>query len=167
MKQLREERDLATRDWLENNDYIHDASSLEMLAFTPNLVPFSIFPFPPRLCVDLLIGAKAYLVLLNINAVEREFQYRGWKIKKTFREIAQSNEARDAFLEVERDGFYCTIPPGDFMRLQMELLRPQVLIQQCEEIKSAGPGGLKHDFGFFVYEHERDLWDKALQNSTA
>jgi hypothetical protein len=129
------------------------------LAFSPNLAPFSVFPFPDRMCVDLLLGAKAYRVLLDISAVEQEFQRRGWEIVKSAEQSVRAGEFAEIFLTVSRDGFYCNLAPASLMRLQMELLRPQVLIQQCELIKRAGPEACESAFHLPVYKREATIWD--------
>ncbi len=59
----------------------------------------------------------------------------------------------------EKEGFFVTLPPAAFMRMQMELLRPQVLIQQCELVKRAGPHAFAREFNLPIYEHEAQMWD--------
>ena len=154
---LSEQRELLTRDWARGDD-IHAGESLECLSFSPNLAPFSIFPFQPAICVDLLTGAKSYRVLLNVTAVAREFEYRGWEIKTTPKQVFEAGRFGEDFMTVGKSGFRITLPPASFMRLHMELLRPQVLINQCELVRRAGPGAFGSEFNLPVYEHEGDIW---------
>lgn len=152
-------RDSLIADWEERNDDIHPGESLKCLGFSPNMAPFSVFPFEPALCVDLLTGAKAYMVLLNVTAVAREFQYRGWQIVTTPKEVFESGKLAEDFMTVKKDGFAVTLPPAVFMRLLMELLRPHVLIRQCELIRQAGPQAFGSEFNLPIYEHEAEIWD--------
>jgi len=126
-------------DW-EETDEIHSNESLKSLGFSPNKAPFSIFPFDSALCVDLLLGAKAYMVILNVTAIAREFEYRGWQIVTTPKQAYEACKFEDDFMTVKKDGFVVTLPPAEFMRMGMELLRTQVLIRQCELLRRAGPG---------------------------
>lgn len=59
-------KDIAT--WEESGDLVTRMDSLDILAFTPNCAPFSVFPFPERLCIELLTGARttaAFSISLN------------------------------------------------------------------------------------------------------
>src|SRR5438309_8350809 len=133
------QRNSLIADWHERNDDVHANESLKCLGFSPNIAPFSVFPLEPALCVDLLTGAKAYMVLLNVTAVAREFEHRGWQIVTMPKEVLESGKIGEDFMTVKKEGFRITLPPAAFMRMQMELLRPQVLVRQCELIKRAGP----------------------------
>jgi hypothetical protein len=129
---LATQRDSLIADWRERNDDVHLSESLGCLGFSPNLAPFSVFPFEPALCIDLLTGAKAYRVLLNVTAVGQEFERRGWQIVTTPKEVFESGKLDEDFMTVKKGGFSVTLPPAAFMRMQMELLRPQVLILKSE-----------------------------------
>jgi hypothetical protein len=152
-------RDSLISDWDQKNDDIQVNESLKCLGFSPNLAPFSIFPFEPALCVDILTGAKAYMVLLNLTAVAREFEYRGWEVVTTPKQTFESGQWDEDFMTVRKEGFRITLPPAAFMRMQMELLRPKVLIRQCELIRRAGPVAFDNEFNLPIYEHEAEIWD--------
>jgi hypothetical protein len=151
-------RSSLTSDWERNDDDIHTSASLKCLGFSPNMAPFSVFPFAPRLCIDLLTGAKAYMVLLNVSAVAREFRHRNWEVLTTPKQAFEAGTMEEDFMTVRKEGFKVTLPPAAFMRLGMELLRPQVLIRQCELIRQAGPRAFETEFNLAVYEHEAQIW---------
>jgi hypothetical protein len=132
-------------------------TSLDLLSFVPNCAPFSIFPFPSRVCVDLMTGAKSYDVYLNLSAVRREFEYRGWSIVKTFEE-QMATENPDAVLVIKKGGFEVHIPPGELVRIWMELLQVAVLIKQCEARYLRGPSQ-QAGYSYAVYEGEPTIWD--------
>jgi hypothetical protein len=157
--ELGDRRKSLIADWHERSDDVHDAESLENLAFGPNMAPFSVFPFESSVCIDLLTGAKAYRVLLNVTAVGREFENRGWHIVTTPKDVLEAGKLEEDFMTVEKDGFWVTLPPAQFMRMLMELLRPQVLIRQCELIRKAGPQASDNEFNLPIYEHEATIWD--------
>ena len=143
-------------EWEERKDFVLDRSSLDVIAFSPNCAPFSIFPFSNRTCIDLLIGRKCYIGYLNINAVAREFEYRGWKIIKTTEELLKEGNA-NASLIVGKEDLHVCVPPADFMRMHMEALRVQTEILACEAELKEGPQGTS-GFLFHLYEEERELW---------
>ncbi len=62
-------------------------------------------------------------------------------------------------MTVKKEGFHVTLPPAAFMRMAMELVRPQVFIQQCELIRQAGPNAFDSEFGLPIFEHEAQIWD--------
>jgi hypothetical protein len=144
--------------WTENNDLVMRMNSLNILAFTPNCAPFSIFPFPERLCVDLLTGAKNYSCFLNLTELGREFDRHGWQVEKWPQELMKEGADRNTpFFRLKRDGMHPEIPPADVMRILMETIRPQVIIQTLDTVFELGPGGVSPS-GFAVYEGEKNLW---------
>jgi hypothetical protein len=144
-------------DWKSRGDLVLQRNSLDIIAFSPNCAPFPVFPFPSRMCVDLMVGRKCYVGYLNVNAVAREFEHRGWKITKTVEDLAKEGNDQ-AILVVQKGAFNAHVPPADFMRMHMEALRPQTVISTYEATFKQGP---KAESGFFLtlYEGEPDLWD--------
>jgi hypothetical protein len=157
--QLTKRRESAIADWIDSNDHVHTSKSLDHLGFSPNMAPFTIFPFPPTLCIDLLTAAKAYVVFLNVTAIAREFRHRGWEVETMPLDVIRSGNLEEDFMTVKKERFHVTLPPAVFMRMQMELLRPKVVIRQCELLRRAGPGSFTSDFGLPIFEHEREIWD--------
>ena len=158
-ERMTEQRKSLTANWVERDDDLHPGESLECLAFSPNLAPFSVFPFHPAICVDLLTGAKAYRVLLNLTAVAREFEHRGWQVMESPREALESGTFSEGFMTVKKEGFYVTLPPASLMRIHMELVRPQVFIRQCELVRQAGPQAFDSEFNLPIFQHEAQMWN--------
>ena len=153
---LEEKETKDTADWKERGDTVVSMNSLDLVSYAPNCAPFSIFPFGSEICVDLMVGAKCYVASFNVTAVEREFQYRGWDIEKTFKEqMAAENE--DAMLVVRKGGYEVHLPPGELMRSWMELMRVAVVIKHCEVGFRKGP--TKEGYSYTVYGGEPAIWD--------
>jgi hypothetical protein len=157
-------RDEVLGEWVRNGDVLSDMNTLDMLAFSPNCAPFSVFPFAPRTCVDLLIGAKNYVAYLNLTAVGREFENRGWTVDRSPRQIIHENELeiaakamRESFMRVSKGDFYVEIPPADFMRLQLEALRAKSLIDMFEAKRKQGPQDGGHSM--VLFEGESEIWE--------
>lgn len=155
--ELEKGKQVALREWEERGDYVFDMNTLDVLSFSPNCAPFSVFPFDSRTCVDLLIGAKSYVTYLNVNAVAREFQYRDWNIEKTSEQLFNDGD-RETMLAVSKGSFHAGIPPADFMRLQTEALRVKTLIDEYEFLFRLGPTG-SEGHSLSLYEGEPSIWD--------
>jgi len=144
--------------WIENKDFVMQMSSLDILSFTPNCAPFSVFPFPDRMCVELLTGAKNYTCFLNLSELGREFERSGWQVEKWPQEFMKESEGDDSsFFRLRKDGMHPEVPPADIMRILMETTRPSVIVQTLEELFKLGPGG-SSPLGFVVYGGEKDIW---------
>jgi hypothetical protein len=144
--------------WTDNNDLVTRFDSLDILSFTPNCAPFSVFPFPDRLCVELLTGANYYSCFLNLTELGREFERHGWEVETWPQELLNDSANRDTpFFRLKRDGMHPEIPPADVMRISMETIRPTVMIRSLDALFELGPGRLS-SFGFVMYEGEKDLW---------
>jgi len=158
IEQIEDSRKREIGSWLERNDLVLDANSMDVLAFTPNCAPFSVFPFPARLCIDILTAAKAFITYLNLSEVRREFERYGWEVEKGPEDLLDDGADDDTPMLIVRKGdFHPSIPPADFMRMQMETLRPQVLIKALDAMYKRGPRGAPL-YAFYVYEQEKEIW---------
>lgn len=147
----------AIGEWSERGDFVCDMNSLDIVAFSPNCAPFSVFPFDNRTCVELLVGAKCYITYLNINAVAREFEFRGWKIEKTSEALFQEGN-REATLAVCKGPFHAKVPPADFARLQFELVRVKSIIDTYELLYRQGPT-VEHGYSLSLLSGEPEVWN--------
>jgi hypothetical protein len=148
-------------EWTERHDDVHTFDTFRSLSFSPNLAPFSVFPFDPAICIDLLTGAKSYRVFLNNSAIAREFEHRGWRITVTPKQAFEKSEFADEFMTVKKGRLSVSLPPAAFMRMGMELLRPQVFIRQCEMVNKPGPPDFKDasDYNLPIFSHEAEIWN--------
>lgn len=96
-------------------DLITTWNSLDVIAFTPNVAPFSVFPFDDRICIELMLGAKFFINSLNLSEVLRTFMRAGWSIK-AFLDEALSKTNGEAVVVMSKGDFLCYIPPGDFRK---------------------------------------------------
>ncbi len=158
-KEMEKKKVQAISDWYERGDFIVDDESHELLTFSPNYAPLSIFPFCSATCMDLMLGTKAYRSYLNVSALGREFEYRDWRILKRPHDF-QREDLRDRLFQFEKSGCAMTLSTTSLARMQMEMVRPQTLIQEFEAIRGAGPisfplGAMQH----FVFDNECDMWN--------
>jgi hypothetical protein len=151
---LDEKKNTEIGDWKERGDIVMVMSSLDLLSYAPNCAPFSIFPFDPGICVGLMVGAQSYAVSFNFTAVQREFQYRGWSIEKSFEEQMEAEE-KESMLVVKKDGHEVHVPPEELIRVWMELMRVSVVIKLCEFRK----GPTNEGYSYTVYDGEPAIWD--------
>src|ERR1022692_1866735 len=110
---LKESANAEAEVFVSEGDVVDVMNSLDVLAFTPNCMPFSIFPFPPKRCVELMTGIASYRSFFNRSAFFRELEQSGWKFKrKAAQIIAESGgfaTEADVVGEVEKEGLRITI----------------------------------------------------------
>jgi hypothetical protein len=159
IRQLTDLRKQQIGEWESQNDFVLAMRSLDLLTFTPNCAPFSVYPFPPAMCIGLLTGALSYVSYFNISALCRALEGLGWQVTKGPDELTAEGISRDSsILDVEKDGFYCKIPPADLTRMQVELIKGSVFVTQMEMIKKMGPGATSGT-GFVAFDQEHSIWD--------
>lgn len=156
-KQAADEKRKNMSSWAHAKDLVMKTSSLDLLAFTPNCAPFSIFPFSDRTCAELLTSAKHYATYLNLTQLGREFERLGWKVEKGPEELMKGATRLTPMFRLWRDGMFGEVPPADITRIQMELIRPHVFTRTLDAIFEKGPGGTPPG-GMVIYEGEKNLW---------
>lgn len=159
---LKASRNAESATFLSKGDWVTEMTSLDVLAFTPNCMPFSVFPFPAKRCVELMTGVTSYKSYFNISAFFRELGQEGWKFNRNAARVVAESEGlatpADTIGEVEKDGTRISIPPGHVTKMQMEMLRPSVIIRELEETRKLGPyAGPK--WNFVLYGREAEIWD--------
>ena len=159
-------RDQHLKIWEKRNDVFVPMESADFISFSANCAPFSVFPFPDDICVDLMTGAKMYVSFLNQSEVAREFERRGWQIVRGPDDIRREVEEKhkrgeeiniEALLVVKKNGFSASVSPGEFTRLMMETLRPKVLIKTREMLRALGPRATD-GFVLPIFSGEQQMW---------
>lgn len=159
-KEFEEKRAGAISYWYKQGDFVVEGESHELLTFSPNCAPLSIFPFSSATCMDLMLGTKAYRSYLNVSAIGREFEYRGWRILKTPQDFHDEGVLHRRLFQFEKYGSALTLSTTSLRRIQMEMVRPQTLIRESEAIRYAGPSAFPVGTGqSFVFESEGSMWD--------
>jgi hypothetical protein len=148
--------------FIANEDYVVEMTSLDVLAFTPNCMPFSIFPFPSKRCTELMTGVASFKSYFNVSAFFRELGRAGWKLKRSPDQIAAEcggfAAVADTIGEVEKDGVRITILPGYIMRMKMEMLRPSAIINELEEVQKLGRQNILR-WNMILNGRESEIWD--------
>jgi hypothetical protein len=60
-------------------------------------------------------------------------------------------------MRVSKGGCHANVSPGDFMRLQVETLRPKTLVQSFDAIYDQGPG--RDGYLLSLFSGESEIWD--------
>jgi hypothetical protein len=154
-----EERRKKMEPWRSAKDFVTKTNSLDLLSFTPNCAPFSVFPFSDRTCAELIMGSKQYTCHLNVSELGREFERLGWKIEKGPEDLAPGATRMTPLFRLKRGGMFGEVPPADIMRVSMELIRPSVFTRVLDTIFEKGPTGEpSHEYVMNVFEGENGLW---------
>lgn len=149
-------------DWAQKGELVMDFLSQDKYLDVRNYSPFSIFPFPELVRVKLMTGGLFLIAYLNISAVVRYFEQRGWKVVKKpeehMEEIEKRGAVKDIGLATLRKGPLTTeIPWPWFGRLGFEFLRPRTLVDALEAILAAGEP--EAPMSFVNLSGEAEIWD--------
>ena len=155
-----------TREWVQawhdNDELVMDFWSQEKYIQIGNYAPFSIFPFTDIARVKLMTGALWLVAYVNISAVLRYFEGKGWKAvrmpEELLQEAANKGSTRYMGLVTVRKGpSTIEVPAPLFGRLGFEFLKPRTLVNAFEEILAAGEPEAPMSFPNFLGEAE--IWD--------
>jgi hypothetical protein len=160
---LKKARDGA-ENWRKNGDIVVDLISQEKYMDVRNYAPFSIFPLPALARVKLITEALLIITYVNISAVVRYFEQKGWKIVKSpqehIEELLKQAEVREMSLATVKKGpLTVAVPFLWFGRVGFEFLKPRTLVDVLEAKLSEGPpenGSTSH---FANLNGEPNIWD--------
>src|SRR5206468_11771950 len=141
------------------NDFVLFSDAQDRYAHAQNFVPLSIFPLEAKTCVRLVSGAIGLSVQLNVSAVLRELEDRGWRVVKSPFELSQTEAAlsgREVPIAVLGKGRLTTqVPATLFGRLGMEFLKPRSLAQLLDaSLDQRAEGG----YWFINFVGEPKMW---------
>ena len=83
------------RQWYEKGELFLEFSSVDRFSFVKNFVPFSVFPIEHKFRVKLMSGATIVNSILNISAVIRYLNKRGWILVKSPADFQKEAEANN------------------------------------------------------------------------
>lgn len=148
--------------WIRDGDIVFDMHSQDKYIDVKNYAPFSVYPLSERVRVRLMIGSLFLVSYLNLSAVLRYIQERGWKVVKTPEEHAEesrgSQNPTEMWLATIRKGpLTVAIPFQLFGRIAFEFLKPKSLIDIFEAKLAAGPTDIAMNMCNLTGEAE--IWD--------
>lgn len=138
-------------------DRVDTMSSIDVISFSPNIAPFTIFPFDDKTCVELAMGSKCFMCHLNVSAVLRQFEGAGWTVLSAMEEAITQTKGEAVIIATKR-GIVCHIPPSDFGKMLLETLTPTSIIEECEFISSLDPKAAE-GYGLWMFDGEASQWN--------
>lgn len=119
--------------------------------FVRNMTPYSVFPFPTKICLDLMSGNLLLVSKINLDAIKEAFRKRDWKvvevdidkinkrnevlIRKMFDErLLFSNQIIDSLFVVKRGRFNLNVSSVWIMRTATDFMTLDTLLEQIESI---------------------------------
>lgn len=139
-------------------------------SFSPNVAPYSIFPFEEEIIIDLLLGSLQIKVRLSEKELVKSFKGRGWDLKYP------SDDVRTEWLNLENPGarieatrsqkYQASLTKGPFTlmlpwdliyRIGFEFLSVKSIIEMAETARVTSIPG-KPDFVVTEFLNEKDRW---------
>lgn len=161
------------RGWAES-DLTIPFKSLDLFydsedSFIPNIAPYSIFPYPANICLELLNGRLLLASYLNISELKRYFEGKGWQVLQVDLEklMAGSNQEKNEMANYEADETLFTLRKGSFnvqlpailiFRIAMEFVAAETIANEAEKLyQDAIPH--KDELASINNRRERKIWE--------
>lgn len=144
--------------WAAAGDFVLPLEGHERYAHAQNYVPFSIFPLEPKICVRLMTGAIRVVAYLNVFAVLKEMEERGWTVVEGPNELAQSEDGPGAEVPIavlKKGPLTTSIPAALLGRLAMEFLKPRSLAGLLDGVLADRREG---GYRFVNFAGEHSMW---------
>jgi len=162
-EQIRKESVMVVQGWEQRGDFVVDASNVELKVATPNVAPYSVFPFSEQICAGLLTNRHWLRSVLNVSEVLRRFQERGWSVEEDPREeylraLKVGKDPRESpFARIRRGALTVALAPMMCTRMLFEFLKPRSLVRGLESIFLEGPQTGK-EYVLSYFPQERRNW---------
>jgi hypothetical protein len=86
------------------------------------------------------------------------------KVEKSPEDFVLEGAGSDTAISwLKKSRMWFEVPPADIMRMQIETLRPDIIIRTAEAIRNLGPGAVSSS-SFRVYKGERARWAQLKRN---
>lgn len=115
--------------------------------FSPNLLPFSVFPFPEKIISEIMIGQIQLKVVVNEKELLKSFKGKGWDLIMPSREAIVAIYDTDDIEKIKEavldPTFYATLKKGEFnyrlprevlLRIQNEFRSVKAIVDESEGI---------------------------------
>jgi hypothetical protein len=141
---------------IEKDDFIFPLFSYQRNAYSPNFIPYSIYPLSEKDISDLMFGKKTIIYFLNIDEFCRQFEYKGWKVLKRITDFKEGKDL-EFFALIHKNGLTIPIKWPLINNIIFESLKIQNLILLYEEIYKMADK--KNDVMYFANFNMHDqIW---------
>lgn len=140
----------------DKNDRVVILDSFLRSGFSPNMTPWSVFPFSEQLIADLLLGKKVISYGFNVDEFFRLLKKDGWEVTSNIYEKKQQQSAKsDCFCRIRHKELYIGIPWSLISQIIFDTLTLDSVLEFFQFIYE---NKLKGTDGFFLRFDEAGLW---------
>ncbi len=151
-----------TEAWVAKGDWVHPFWSQERYLEVRNYAPFSVFPLPELARVKLMTGALWVVANVNISAIIRYIEERGWKVLMTPDELVKEAEEKGSakmmgLVKVRKGPCTVEVPFPLLGRVGLEFLKPKTLVDTLEGVLASR--GAVAPMTLISFTGEDAIWD--------
>lgn len=137
-KDLSNDFDLQHRNLSKGwNGFTQGFSNYDRFDFSPIIMPYSLFPFSEKTCVDLMFGSLSVTTYINFDLLADYFRKSGLGVLKNPIEIAEDDPEKlvNEMFVLSKGDFILTIPPSMITGLFFEFKHPNLVKKELIAIK--------------------------------
>jgi hypothetical protein len=121
--------------------------------------PYSIFPYPEDICVDLMSGRALLFALVNYSAVLRILRRAGWVVREAIEsESFMGGPPSVQVLELKRGAFKTSMTGGDLLALGLEFVKMDTLLRRLEASYDLSSRRKKNEIWCTNISSEKTVW---------
>jgi hypothetical protein len=135
-------------------------SNLFRLRFRLRLFPpYSIFPHPEDICVDLMSGRALLFVHINYSAVLRIIRQADWDIREEIESESFFGAPPSVqILELRKGHFKTSMTAGDLFALGMEFVKLDMLVNRFQKTYDLSSRRKKKEIWYMNNPLEKQVW---------
>lgn len=160
-----EKVDAVAEGWRQRGDLVLRVSGTDRYHEVRNYAPYSIYPFPELHRVKLMTGALFTESYLNVSAVLRYIESRGWKLVRGPESLVvggagaqtASKFGSTAVAAFQKGPLTMEIPGPWLGRIVYEYLAPRTIVEGFEAMLAAGPA--PEAIAWVNFTDEAEQWD--------
>ncbi|MCJ7508799.1 MAG: hypothetical protein MUO85_08740 [candidate division Zixibacteria bacterium] len=136
-------------------------SNIMRLKLYPRLyAPYSIFPFPEDICIDLISGRAMVFSHINISKIIEILQNNNWGVvRETSSVPVLGGPSCSSFLTLTRGDFRMPLVGSEIIRIGFEFMKVNTILDKLEWIFKKSSIDKRDETWFANLSSDKEIWD--------
>lgn len=159
IERVKEKRKRITNCWDPRDRVLTFSNTFRLRHYPRVYAPYSVFPYPADICVDLITGRAMLFGLINMSRIIEILRASNWDVRE---EVAPDSffGGPKSFhvLTLHRGRFHTTVTGSDLVRMGYEFMKLNTLLRKYEAVYEKSSQDKKTETWLPNILREKEVW---------